>query len=62
VERDSQKGILIGKGGRMLKEIGTEARKAIERLLGTHVYLELRVVVEPKWSERKEGLRKLGFE
>ena len=62
VERDSQKGILIGKGGRMLKEIGTDARKAIERLLGTHVYLELRVTVEPKWSERKEGLRKLGYE
>jgi GTP-binding protein Era len=62
VERESQKGILIGKGGRMLKEIGTDARKAIERLLGTHVYLELRVAVEPRWSERKEGLRKLGYE
>lgn len=62
VERESQKGILIGKGGRMLKEIGTDARKAIERLLGTHVYLDLRVAVEPRWSERKQGLRKLGYE
>jgi GTP-binding protein Era len=62
VERDSQKGILIGKSGRMLKEIGTDARKAIERLLGTHVYLDLRVAVEPRWSERRAGLRKLGYE
>jgi GTPase len=62
VERDSQKAILIGKKGQMLKLIGTDARKAIERLLGTHVYLDLRVAVEPRWSERREGLRKLGYE
>jgi GTPase len=62
LERESQKAILIGKKGQMLKQIGTDARKAIERLLGTHVYLDLRVAVEPKWSERKEGLRKLGYE
>ncbi len=62
VERDSQKAILIGKRGQMLKAIGTDARKAIERLLGTHVYLDLRVAVEPRWSERREGLRKLGYE
>ncbi len=62
VERDSQKAILIGKKGQMLKTIGTDARKAVERLLGTHVYLDLRVKVEPRWSERKEGLRKLGYE
>jgi GTP-binding protein Era len=62
VERDSQKAILIGKRGQMLKSIGTEARKQIERLLGTHIYLDLRVAVEPRWSERRDGLRKLGYE
>jgi GTP-binding protein Era len=62
VERESQKGILIGKRGQMLKLIGTDSRKAIERLLGTHVYLDLRVRVEPHWSERREGLKKLGYE
>ena len=62
VERESQKAIVIGKQGQMLKTIGTDARKAVERLLGTHVYLSLRVKVEPRWSERREGLRKLGYE
>ncbi|MFL5355732.1 GTPase Era [Archangium sp.] len=62
VERDSQKAIIIGKQGQMLKTIGTDARKAIQRLLGAHVYLSLRVRVEPRWSERPEGLKKLGYE
>lgn len=62
VERESQKAIVIGKKGQMLKTIGMEARKSIERLLGTHVYLELRVHVEPRWSETAHGLRKLGYE
>ena len=62
VERDSQKAIIIGKQGQMLKTIGTDARKAIQKLLGAHVYLSLRVRVEPRWSERPEGLRKLGYE
>ena len=62
VERDSQKAIVIGKKGQMLKTIGMDARKAIERLLGTHVYLDLRVHVEPRWSETQKGLRKLGYE
>ena len=62
VERDSQKAIIIGKQGQMLKTIGTDARKSIQRLLGTHVYLSLRVRVEPRWSERPEGLKKLGYE
>jgi GTPase len=62
VERESQKAIVIGKKGQMLKQIGTDARKAIERLLGTHVYLSLHVKVEPRWSERADGLRKLGYE
>ena len=61
VERESQKGILIGKRGQMLKTIGTGSRKAIERLLGTHVYLSLRVKVEPDWSERQDALRKMGY-
>ena len=62
VERESQKAIVIGKRGQMLKTIGTDARKSIERFLGAHVFLSLRVRVEPRWSERKEGLRKLGYE
>lgn len=62
VERDSQKAIVIGKGGQMLKTIGSDARKNIQRLLGTHVYLDLRVRVEERWSERPEALRKLGYE
>ena len=62
VERDSQKAILIGKGGQMLKRIGTESRKRIERLLGTHVFLDLRVRVEERWSERPDALRKMGYE
>jgi GTP-binding protein Era len=58
-ERDGQKAILIGKGGAKLKEIGTGARRQIESLLGTRVYLELHVIVEPNWRESKsfvEGL------
>jgi GTPase len=62
LERESQKAIVIGKRGQMLKDIGTAARKSIERLLGTHVYLSLRVRVEPRWSERRESLRKMGYE
>lgn len=61
VERDSQKAIIIGKKGQMLKEIGTEARASIERLLDAHVFLSLQVKVEPRWSERPDGLRKLGY-
>ena len=61
VERESQKAIVVGKGGQMLKRIGTDAREAIQKLLGTHVYLSLRVKVEPGWSERPDGLRKLGY-
>jgi GTP-binding protein Era len=58
-ERDGQKAILIGKGGAKLKEIGTGARRKIESLLATRVYLELHVIVEPNWRESKsfvEGL------
>lgn len=61
VERESQKAIVIGKKGVMLKQIGTDARANIERLLGTNVFLSLQVKVEPRWSERQDGLRKLGY-
>lgn len=61
VERDSQKAIVIGKGGRMLKKIGAGSRQQIERFLGAHVYLSLLVKVERRWSERHDVLRRLGF-
>jgi GTP-binding protein Era len=61
VERDSQKGIIIGKGGRMLREIGSMARQEIEPLLGEHVFLELRIKVEKDWSRHPQALRRLGF-
>jgi GTPase len=60
-ERDGQKAILIGKGGAKLKEIGTGARKQIESLLGTRVYLELRVIVEPGWRESKGFIEQLDW-
>jgi GTPase len=61
VERDSQKGIIIGKGGRMLKEIGTRARAEIEPLLGNRVFLKLQVAVEKDWSKKPEMLKRLGY-
>ncbi len=61
VERDSQKAIIIGKRGQMLKNIGTEARKSIERLLGTNVFLSLQVKVAERWSESGRELKKMGY-
>lgn len=61
VERDSQKGIIIGKGGTMLRRIGTEARKDIEKFFGKHVYLELFVKVEKDWRNRENKLRSFGY-
>ena len=61
VERDSQKGIVIGVGGQRLREVGTNARKQIEALLGTQVYLDLRVKVAKDWQRDPKQLRKLGF-
>lgn len=61
VERPSQKGIVIGKGGQMLKRIGTMARKDIIKLLGCRVHLELHVSCQPKWSENPRILRELGL-
>ncbi|MGA2890861.1 MAG: GTPase Era [Terracidiphilus sp.] len=60
-ERDGQKAILIGKGGSKLKEIGTGARRQIESLLGTRVYLELHVIVEPGWRESKSFVESLDW-
>ena len=61
VERDSQKGILIGKGGSMLKRVGTEARKDIEKFFDKRVYLELFVKVEANWRNRENKLRSFGY-
>jgi GTP-binding protein Era len=61
VERDSQKGIVIGVGGQRLREVGTNARKQIEALLGSQVYLDLRVKVAKDWQRDPKQLRKLGF-
>ena len=61
VERDSQKGILIGKGGTMLKAIGSEARQQIQKLITGKVYLELFVKVQPKWRHSRVRLAELGY-
>ena len=60
-ERDGQKAILIGRAGSKLKEIGTTARRKIESLLGTRVYLELHVIVEPNWRESKVFVEQLDW-
>jgi GTP-binding protein Era len=62
VERSSQKAIVIGKGGAMLRDCGTEARGELERLFGQRVYLDLRVKVEKDWQRKPELLDRLGFE
>jgi len=61
VERDSQKGIVIGKGGSTIKAVGTEAREEIETLFGRKVFLELRAKVEKDWQRRAHALERLGF-
>ena len=62
VERNSQKAIVIGKGGARLKEIGSDARREMERLLGAKVFLQLHVRVEPGWTRTAKGLRRAGYE
>ena len=62
VERDSQKGIVIGKGGALLKTAGTEARTELESILGDRVNLDLRVVVEKDWQRTPQLLDRLGFQ
>jgi GTP-binding protein Era len=61
VETESQKQILIGRGGSMVREIGTRARPEIEQLLGRHVFLELRVKVKPRWRRDESLLERLGI-
>ncbi|HBB41067.1 MAG: GTPase Era [Nitrospirae bacterium CG18_big_fil_WC_8_21_14_2_50_70_55] len=62
VEREGHKGMVIGVGGAQLKAIGTAARTAIERLLGSRIYLDLRVTAAPNWRNEVAKLRALGFE
>ena len=61
VEKDSQKGIIIGRGGRMLRQIGTAARREIERMVGETAYLDLRVRVREGWRRDESELRRLGY-
>ncbi len=61
VEQESQKGILIGKGGAMLKRIGTEARRELERFFGIPVFLGLTVSVRRNWRRDPRALREFGF-
>ena len=61
VERDSQKAIIIGKGGARLRDVGSQARRGIEALLGARVYLDLHVKVAKDWQRDPKQLGKLGF-
>jgi GTP-binding protein Era len=61
VERDSQKGIVIGKGGTVIRDAGTAARHELERLFGARVYLETTVKVDKEWQRRAHALDRLGL-
>ncbi len=61
VQRDTQKGIILGEGGKMIKQLGTLARKDIEEFLGSKVFLELFVKVKPKWRDNERQLREYGY-
>jgi GTP-binding protein Era len=61
VESESQKGILIGRGGKMIKNIGKSAREDLEGLFGSHVFLELLVTLDKNWSKDPRSLRRLGY-
>ncbi len=61
VERDSQKGIIIGAGGEMIKRVGVQAREDLERLLGRHVFLDLRVKVKKDWRRDATQIRRFGY-
>jgi GTPase len=61
VEREGQKGILIGKGGETMKKIGTQARKELESILATHIFLELFVKVQPNWRQNSAIVRQLDW-
>lgn len=62
VQRETQKGILLGQGGKMIKQLGTEARKDIEQFIGRKVFLELFVKVRPKWRDNDLMLREYGYQ
>ena len=62
VEREGQKGIVIGKGGQMIKRIGTQARHDVERLFDTKVFLDLQVRVQPQWRRDRNEIRRLGYD
>ncbi len=61
VQRDTQKGIILGEGGKMIKQLGTLARKDIEEFLGNKIFLELYVKVRPKWRDNETHLREYGY-
>ena len=61
VEREGQKGILIGKGGETIKKIGTQARKELESILGSHIFLELFVKVQANWRQNAAVVRQLDW-
>jgi GTP-binding protein Era len=61
VQRESQKGIILGEGGRMIKQLGSDARKEIEEFIGRKVFLELFVKVRPKWRDNELFLREYGY-
>ena len=62
VEREAQKGIVIGEGGKLIKTVGTEARLELERIFQTKVFLELFVRVEPNWTKNPSGMRRAGYQ
>jgi GTP-binding protein Era len=61
VERDSQKAIIIGKGASRIRDVGSQARAEIEKLIGGKVYLDIRVKVAPDWQRDPKQLGRLGF-
>jgi GTP-binding protein Era len=61
VQRETQKAIIIGEGGSMIKKLGTEARKGIEQFIDQKVFLELFVKVKPKWRENDMYLKEYGY-
>ena len=61
VEREGQKGIIIGKGGEMIKHIGIDARRDLERIFGTQVFLELDVKVKAGWRDDEAQIRRFGY-
>jgi GTP-binding protein Era len=61
VERDSQKRIVIGRGGEVIKRIGVRARKGIEKLVGSQVHLELWVKIDPRWLKNEKRIESLGY-